>query len=107
MGGKGRDTKEEEESMVAGGSGNSATGTTGEGAFTEGEGAKGTRDMVMCVCVCVNLTSGAPSIPPPADYHVPGAVLSKHLGAAVNKIKDATLTSTGAQGRPLALLHLT
>jgi hypothetical protein len=52
--------------------------------------------------VCVNSTSDAPSLSPTADYRVPGAVLSRHLGATVNKIKDATLTSPGAQGRPLA-----
>jgi hypothetical protein len=57
--------------------------------------------------VSVNLTSSAQSLSPPADYRVPGAVLSGHLGAAVNKIKDATLTSPGAWGRPLTLLHPT
>ncbi len=57
------------------------------------------------MCVCVDLTSSASSLSPPADYPVPGAVLSRHLGAAVNKIKDATLKSPGAQGSPLALLH--
>ncbi len=61
----------------------------------------------VCVCVCVNLTSSAPSLSPPADYQVPGAVLLRRLGIAVNKIKDATLTSPSAQGRPLALLHPT
>ena len=44
------------------------------------------------LCVCVNLTSSAPSWSPPADYQVPGAVLSAHLSAAVTKIKSATLT---------------
>jgi hypothetical protein len=58
-------------------------------------------------CVCVNSTSSALSLSPPADYQVPGAVFSEHLGAAVNKIKDATLTSPGTQGRPLVLLHPT
>jgi hypothetical protein len=43
------------------------------------------------VCVYVNLTSGVLSLSPLADYQVPGAVLSAHLSAAVNKIKDATL----------------
>jgi hypothetical protein len=57
------------------------------------------------VCVCVNSTSSTLSLSPPADYRVPGAVFSGHLGAAVTKIKDATLTSPGARGRPLALLH--
>jgi hypothetical protein len=59
------------------------------------------------VCVCVNLTSSALSLSPPADYQVPGAVFSEHLGAAVEKIKDTTLTSPGTQGRPLVLLHPT
>jgi hypothetical protein len=59
------------------------------------------------MCACVNSTSSALSPSPPADYQVPGAVLSEHLGAAVNKIKDATLTSPGTRGRPLVLLHLT
>ncbi len=61
----------------------------------------------MCVCVCVNLTSGALSHSPPTDYHFLGAVLSAHLSAAVNKIKDATLTSPGVLGRPRTLLHPT
>jgi hypothetical protein len=59
------------------------------------------------ICVCVNSTSGAPSLSPPADYQVMGAVFSRHLGAVINKIKDATLMSPGALGRPLALLHPT
>jgi hypothetical protein len=63
--------------------------------------------MLVCVCVCVNLTSSALSLSPPADYQVPGAVFSEHLGADVNKIKDATLTSPGTRERPLVLLHPT
>jgi hypothetical protein len=58
-------------------------------------------------CVCVNLTSGALSLSPLTDYRVPGAVLSAHLSAAVNKIEDATLTSPGVLGRPRTLLHPT
>ncbi len=57
--------------------------------------------------VCVNSTSIALRLFPPADYQVPGAVFSAHLGAAITKIKDATLMSPGTWGRPLALLHPT
>jgi hypothetical protein len=63
--------------------------------------------LIVCVCVCVNLTSGALSLSPPVDYRVPGAVLSAHLSTAVNKIKDATLTSPGVLGRLRTLLHPT
>jgi hypothetical protein len=64
-------------------------------------------DMLGEGCVCVNSTSSALSLSPPVDYRVPGAVFSEHLGAAINKIKNATLISPGIRGRPLALLHPT
>ncbi len=57
--------------------------------------------------MCVNLTSGALSLSPPADYQVPGAVLSAHISAAVIMIMDATLTSPSVLGRPRTLLHPT
>jgi hypothetical protein len=50
--------------------------------------------------VCVNLTSGVLSLSPLADYQVPGAVLSVHLSAAVNKIKDVTLCHLVFWGGP-------
>ncbi len=59
------------------------------------------------VFACVNSTSSTLSLSSTVDYRVPGAVFSWHLGAAVTKIKDATLTSPGAWERPLALLHPT
>jgi hypothetical protein len=63
-----------------------------------------------CGCVCVlsvNSTSSTLSLSPPANYRVPGAVFSGRLGAADTKIEHATLTSPGARGRPLAVLHPT
>ncbi len=63
--------------------------------------------MCVCVCVCVNSTSGGGrSVATPA-YQGRLALVSLPLGAAVNKIKSATLTLPSAQGRPLACLHPT
>jgi hypothetical protein len=60
----------------------------------------------VCVC-CVNSTSGGRrSLATPA-YQGRLALVSLPLGAAVNKIKSATLTLPSAQGRPLARLHPT
>jgi hypothetical protein len=49
--------------------------------------------------VCVNSTSSTLSLSPPADYRVPGAVFSGHLGAAVS-----VRCQSGDMGVPL-LLH--
>ncbi len=58
-------------------------------------------------CVCINPTSGGQrSLATPA-YQGRLALVSLLLGAAVNKIKSATLTLPSAQGRPLARLHPT
>jgi hypothetical protein len=72
----------------------------------EGQLEEEKASLPMCV-LCVDLTSSTLSLSPPADYQVLGAVFSGHLGAAVTEIKDATLMSPGAWGRPLALLHPT
>ncbi len=58
-------------------------------------------------CVCVNSTSGGGrSLATPA-YQGRLTLVSLPLGAAVNKIKSATLTLPSAQGRPLVRLHPT
>jgi hypothetical protein len=57
--------------------------------------------------VCVNSTSrGGRSLATPA-YQGRLALVSLPLGAAVDKIKSATLTLPSAQGRPLPRLHPT
>jgi hypothetical protein len=61
----------------------------------------------MVVCVCVNLTSGGGRSLATPVYQGRLAFVSLPLGAAVNKIKSATLTLPSAQGRPLARLHPT
>jgi len=59
------------------------------------------------LCVCVNSTSGGGrSLATPA-YQSRLALVSHPLGAAVNKIKSATLTLPSAQGRQIARLHPT
>jgi hypothetical protein len=65
-----------------------------------------TQQAAPTVCV-VYLTSSTLNLSSPMDYQVLGAVFSGHFGAAVTEIKNATLTSPGAWGRPLALLHPT
>ncbi len=59
------------------------------------------------MCVCVNSTSrGERSLATPA-YQGKLTLVFLPLGAAVNRIKSATLTLPSAQGRPLARLHPT
>ena len=58
-------------------------------------------------CVCVNLTSGGERSLATTAYQGRLALVFLPLGAAVNKIKSATLTLPSARGRPRAHLHPT
>ena len=59
------------------------------------------------VCVCVNSTSGGwRTLTAPTNYGRL-ALTSFPIGAAINKIKSATLTLPSAPGRPIACLHPT
>jgi hypothetical protein len=55
----------------------------------------------MCVCVCVNSTSGGEETPATPANQGWLACVPLPLGAAVNKIKGATLTPPNAQARAL------
>jgi hypothetical protein len=59
----------------------------------------------MGVCVYVNSTSGGGRSLATPTYQGRLVLVSLPLGAAVNKIKSATLILPSAQGRPLARLH--
>ncbi len=63
--------------------------------------------MCVCVCVCVNSTSGGERSLATPTYQGKLTLVFLPLGAAVNKIKSATLTLPSAQERPLAHLHPT
>jgi hypothetical protein len=65
------------------------------------------REVECWVCVCVNSTSGGGRSLATTAYQGRLALVSLPLGAAVNKIKSATLTLPSTQGRPLARLHPT
>jgi hypothetical protein len=57
------------------------------------------------VCVCVNSTSGGEETLATPAYQGWLACVPLPLGAAVNKIKGATLTPPNAQARAHACLH--
>jgi hypothetical protein len=62
--------------------------------------------LVGLVGVCVNLTSGGEKTLATTAYQGRLALVSLPLGAALNKIKSATLSLPSTQGRPLVRLHL-
>ncbi len=62
-------------------------------------------DLVPCRCVCVNSTSGGGRSLATPTYQGRLALVFLPLGAAVTKIRSATLTLPSAQGWPFMRLH--